>query len=833
MAQFVVQVPVAYRSKFSNYTAVTVEAESANSARMQLVQYGVPFAAVGKASRGPSPQVGARGTDAFNAQPNSAPAIGLVGKSLDAANNPASLNNFGGNNALPPTSGPAGAAGANAYANAYYGNKAGQPGFSGFGGEESSTTSFAPNVNPLPTSQQVQDALPFTPGTADDPFSQPSQYQRLTPADFAKIRAAASAGSVVGTDDGPGGIGGSGNANQEFDVSRFFGGSFNSDTPPPPPPPPPPPAARGFNDLISDLKTGAIFIYGGGTFDLTPFESPAFWDAVFQDFGAVNPGATYAAQMDAIARQIAASKPDQNGDFEAKKALTEFYKQAEQQINARGLDTLEDADGALLNIRAFNQAKSSSTDEMLGITQEQADKELEDVVKVNPELGDEQKDLDLDPDLGDEQKDLEPDLGSGGGEIGGEGEGFFPDSLTQDLAGNTTDTRFLPSFEERLGPTERGFGASTAGGGGNLVNIQDIIDNFEQANGMPPISQVPRRDPVSLDIMRGPNRFSEGAPGVLPGVEIPNSGEILYETVVNPLLSELLDAANLNNGLLTDQQIADATAKSAVDVAQLQAESAIGVAEANGASDAEVANIRAKGDAAIALAQQGADKYIADQQLAGTQATAGASSDFGFVGQGGTQEQLDSIQEFRNSQIAAELNPFGFTPEQGFGLEQGRVSDNQFGFLQQNLGQGLEQQQNRNALDQVLRGGISPEQQRQLAIANQAGQMQANNLNFISNPSAVGFATEQGLFNPAGGFNLEDINNSPEGQIPGSLFGFNSPKAGGAGGGQTTNTGNFNANTLRNTSDEQLGFLQGAASAGGQTPSEFNASVEAFTPQGI
>jgi hypothetical protein len=103
----------------------------------------------------------------------------------------------------------------------------------------------------------------------------------------------------------------------------------------------------------------------------------------------------------------------------------------------------------------------------------------------------------------------------------------------------------------------------------------------------------------------------------------------------------------------------------------------------------------------------------------------------------------------------------------------------------------------------------------------------------MSNPSAVGFATEQGLFGGGNNQVLQDINNSPEGNVPGSLFGFNSPSAGGAGGGQTTNTGNFNANTLRNASDEQIGFLQGAASAGGQTPSEFEQEVQSFTPQGV
>ena len=138
----------------------------------------------------------------------------------------------------------------------------------------------------------------------------------------------------------------------------------------------------------------------------------------------------------------------------------------------------------------------------------------------------------------------------------------------------------------------------------------------------------------------------------------------------------------------------------------------------------------------------------------------------------------------------------------------------------------------RSGIDQTLRGGLSPEQRIAEINAGQSGQNFANQLNFMSNPSAIGFASEQGLFGSGNNQILQDINNSPEGNVPGSLFGFNSPSPAGAGGNQTTNTGNFNANTLRNASDEQIGFLQGAASAGGQTPSEFNQQVESFTPQG-
>jgi hypothetical protein len=152
--------------------------------------------------------------------------------------------------------------------------------------------------------------------------------------------------------------------------------------------------------------------------------------------------------------------------------------------------------------------------------------------------------------------------------------------------------------------------------------------------------------------------------------------------------------------------------------------------------------------------------------------------------------------------------------------------------------------QDQSRIDQILRGGLSADQRLAEINAGQSGQNQANFLNFIGNPSAVGFATEQGLFSPGQGLGasagsnvLQDISNSEAGNIPGSLFAFNAPTGGGAGGGETTtaNTDNFNptANTIRNASDEQIGFMQGAASAGGQSPSEFKAGVQSVSPQGV
>ena len=267
-------------------------------------------------------------------------------------------------------------------------------------------------------------------------------------------------------------------------------------------------------------------------------------------------------------------------------------------------------------------------------------------------------------------------------------------------------------------------------------------------------------------------------------------------------------------------------------------------------------------------------------QEAAAASQAGAASPFGFLQQGGTQADVASVYDQLNevglaqaaaAQLAAQDNPYGYAAAQvnpNTGVREFRPSElaqigantpaafaargqeaaaragaTGFGAL---LSGDAAQQANANAIlraqtannpyaaqqlgqdaariDQILRGGLSPEQRIAEINASQAGQNFANQLNFMSNPSAVGFATEQGLLN--------DINNSPEGNLPGSLFGFNSPSAAGAGGGQTTNTGNFNMNTLRNASDEQIGFLQGAAAAGGQTPSEFQAGIESVTPQG-
>jgi hypothetical protein len=329
--------------------------------------------------------------------------------------------------------------------------------------------------------------------------------------------------------------------------------------------------------------------------------------------------------------------------------------------------------------------------------------------------------------------------------------------------------------------------------------------------------------------------------------------------------------------IASDSDTAIATARGDVEkyIAEQQR---TGVEAQAGATEAAAESAR--------MGQQAAASSMAGGQVGAAKAAAAAASPFGFMSQNYNQasrdEDLANIYDELNevglaqagaANIGAQDNAFSFAAGQARNPVTGELDfdPNQIAQIAANTpaafaARGQEaaaragatgfgallsgdamQQGNANAIlraqaannayaaqqlgqdeariDQILRGGLSAEQRLAEINASQAGQNFANQLNFMSNPSAVGFATETGLLN--------DISNSPEGNIPGSLFGFNSPSAAGAGGNQTTNTGNFNANTLRNASDEQIGFLQGAASAGGQTPSEFNQQVESFTPQGL
>jgi len=533
-------------------------------------------------------------------------------------------------------------------------------------------------------------------------------------------------------------------------------------------------------------------------------------------------------------------------------------------------------------------------------------------------------------------------------------EEYIPDSLKELI----TEEKKIPVVgENAASPT----GETSATG---FQSIDDIVQNFESRFGMSPTVMIPQLDAEGYVVIN------------------PTTGEPVLVPSSHPLLAQMIDLAGVQNGFISEQQIQVAQAESAVEMTQMETDSAAAIALSQGMSAEAVAAIRAEGEKKIASTRRYAEQYIARQNLQGVQeqaaatiqaatlsaegqvgaaeaasagqasvatitsnaqqaiakiqsavgldqnaknlaianvqaeaqqaiaaaqstsqqgvaatqagaqvesaglqsnaqieaarlrgaseteiagiaggynsqiaqtsagaqlgsaqAAAGAASPYGFMQQGGTTSQLNQIFEGQNAVGMAQANPYGqnaadrqklqetqfnpysLTNAQGFGLGQANAANNPYAAAQ--LGQGQE------GIDQILRGGLSASQRLAEINAGQAGQNFANQLNFMSNPSAIGFATEQGLFGGGNNQVLQDINNSPEGNVPGSLFGFNSPSAAGAGGNQTTNTGNFNANTLRNASDEQIGFLQGAASAGGQSPSEFNQQVDSFTPQGL
>ena len=525
-------------------------------------------------------------------------------------------------------------------------------------------------------------------------------------------------------------------------------------------------------------------------------------------------------------------------------------------------------------------------------------------------------------------------------------------------------SQFSPNEMRDIYPQVEG-GLEDTGAG--LTDEQKFI--FEQNAPPSGISPSARGGATSFGESLGIDEiigmFVEGGKFGGPMNRDPETG---IETL-NPVLGQLLDQADLQDGRVSVGQIADMEARSREKVAQFNKTAAIEIARQNNLSDVEVARLTSEADTAIAEARLSSDQYVASRegiaaeevarlqgaamkaaassqaggvtgaasearkgQEAAAQTAAGAASPFGFMQQAVDREdasgevvtpedQLASIYKQLNqvglaqagaSNIGAQGNAFSFAAGQGRNPETGELNFNpnqiaqiaantpaafaargqvdaaqaaaggQLGAAQAAAGgqeaaaragatgfgallsgdTGVNQQANEilraqaannpyamqqlgqgwastgaadqnTRIDQILRGGLSANQRLAEINASQSGQNFANQLNFMSNPSAVGFATEQGLFGGGNNQVLQDINNSPEGNVPGSLFGFNSPSAGGAGGGQTTNTGNFNANTLRNASDEQIGFLQGAASAGGQTPSEFEQEVQSFTPQGV
>jgi len=738
-------------------------------------------------------------------------------------------------------------------------------------------------------------------------------------------------------------------------------------------------AAKNYYDLTKAVANGEVSMYSGGTFDPEVLKRPEYLNAIIQaepriEFGltaeekkksgSTQPWASssskyrsevvgkgdlipvsergdiLAKRMESFAKALISAAPT---GVEGQKAVKEFYRLALDDIASKGLGGLatrvKDKDGIQTGSErlADSLTRASSPDGIAKLTndfafdpgtfnadlQQQIDSAGSGFI-TNASSG--QLPGDNKPPTGGTINAPDPfnplDTEGSGFEEGGSSNAmglFRPQDISDDVKEVLSEIGM--DLDGTGGDGTGGDGSGTGGGGGgggfggfdptvmvgNLQSIDDIIANFTKTYNQQPTISIPLLD-------------AEGNP-------VRNPDDSIVQTqITNPLLAQMIDIAGVNNGFISDQQIAVAQAQSTIEVAEIQKLSALAEAHARGASDEEIARINQQGDFAIASAQTTADKYISQNNLTGvqaqaqasidaatqtamgavsvadiqsaaerdiaqiqanvgidanakeqaiaeiqaaaqkdiattqaggqvaaSQAAAGAASPYGFMQQGGTPNQLEQIFAGQNAvglanaaaqKDAARAGATGFgallsgdTAQQANANAILRAQAANNAYAAQQLGQ------DESRIDQILRGGLSAEQRLAEINAGQSGQNQANFLNFIGNPSAVGFAKEQGLFSPGQGLNasagsnvLQDISNSESGNIPGSLFGFNPPTATGAGGEATQNisdTGrNFNANTLRNASDEQIGFIQGAEAARGRTPSEFRQKVESFTPQG-
>jgi hypothetical protein len=217
--------------------------------------------------------------------------------------------------------------------------------------------------------------------------------------------------------------------------------------------------------------------------------------------------------------------------------------------------------------------------------------------------------------------------------------------------------------------------------------------------------------------------------------------------------------------------------------------------------------------------------YIALQQslarggLTPFQRLAEANVQFNPFGQ--TAADIQRLQE-------TQYNPFGFSTQQGFDIAAANAANNPFAATQ--LGQDA------NRIDQILRGGLSAEQQRQLALANQAGQMQGNLLNFLGDPYAVGAAqTLTGGNIP--GFStqqLQQIADAPSGTLPAFAAGLNDspfalPETQAIGGARGLEA-NFTQGQFQDLSPTEQRSVTGQLSGYGITPDEIEEASGSFTP---
>jgi hypothetical protein len=325
--------------------------------------------------------------------------------------------------------------------------------------------------------------------------------------------------------------------------------------------------------------------------------------------------------------------------------------------------------------------------------------------------------------------------------------------------------------------------------------------------------------------------------------EVPGLGP-----VINPLIKTATDAALTQAQLATDielEQIAQTYGLSPEQAFELREITAKGSAQdlgallaAGGSADQIRQVLQSRADSPAAAAQFGATPFgalskagaeVSDLENALRIQAAGGLTDEDNI----LQAQLAQFNPFeetaseRLERARAEASG-GLTSELNImAAKQAANANNPFAALQ--LNQSIED------IGTILRGGLTAEQQRKLALANQAGQMQSNFLNFIGNPYAVGAARTFGSSMPP--FNtqqLQQISDSPSGMIPAFITGlndspFNLPATESIGGARGLGE-NFTMGQFDDLSETEQESVTGQLAAYGITPDQLQEKASSYTP---
>lgn len=394
-------------------------------------------------------------------------------------------------------------------------------------------------------------------------------------------------------------------------------------------------------------------------------------------------------------------------------------------------------------------------------------------------------------------------------------DGVIDDTDVQIATGQGVGTN--PDGTGTIGNPPGGTGITGFADDGTGVNVQ-----FTDSNG----------NPVTLDLKGIYQRILNG--NITPDqfTQLLNDPEF-QRAMANPAVVELLAPAVIASlGVIAGQQL-DAAAR-------------LGVALIN----ANPFGRNAAEDRALQeMLARGGINHGDAVRIAEISANAGISTPFAALANGNiTFDQLLSLEQLRArggldtpQQV---LNQARITASGGLDTAQQVLDLAQItasgGLTDAEVIADIQRQLARGAIDNpfaFVQAGLPIEQAVQLLEAsqsagNQANQVQreANFLNFIGNPSAVGTAVQagSGITNPFTGEQLRAISDSPTGFIPGQLFG---------GIPATTPFGNFQGTpansteaSIRGFNDEQLAFTEGQLAAQGITPSEAARQRAAVTP---